>query len=244
MYLLRGEFPVYGVSLGIIMLDCKFPRPIGDIGNASTFPYPVQYEVLEGVPSSDLIYEGEEAAIDSLIEAAKRLERRGVRAILTSCGLLIRYQELLAQRVKIPVATSSLLFLPFLGTLIPKNRKIGIITADVAALNHEILRQAGWTQMDRIVIKGMEGCDHFKKSIMEPSAPFELDTKRLCEETLSVGRQLMSEESGIGVLLLECTNLAPYSGELRRCLSIPVYDVTQLAYLLHASTYEETWSVS
>ncbi len=243
MNLLRGGYPIYGISLGIIMLDCKFPRPIGDIGNALTFPYPVHYEVLEGISSFDLIYEMKETAIKSFIEAAKRLERKGVRSILTSCGLLIRYQKLLSKAVKIPVATSSLLLLPFLTILLPVEKKIGLITADVTALNNKVLKQAGIIHFDRIVIKGMEGCDHFKKSIMEPSPLFELNTKRICEEVLSVGRQLMSEEQGIGAILLECTNLAPYSRELRKFLSIPVFDINQLAYLMHSSVYEGNCAV-
>jgi len=236
MPVLRGGWPVFGIPIGIIMLDCKFPRPMGDIGNARTFPFPVAYEVLREVPPVSLTTERKLEAVDQLVEAARKLERIGVGGILTSCGLLIRYQELLAKTVKIPVATSSLLFLPFLGALLPRDRKIGIITADPTSLSPEVLKQAGWNQLDRLVIKGMEGCDHFNKSIMEPSAPFELDTERLCKETLSVGAQLVSEDKGIGVLLLECTNLSPYSGQLRKSLSIPVYDVKQLAYLLHQST--------
>jgi len=236
MKLLRGGFPIYGFSLGIIMLDCKFPRPKGDIGNALSFQFPVYYEILEGISAADLIYEGKKEAIDLLIESAKKLERIGAKTILTSCGLLIRYQRLLAEVIKIPVATSSLLFLPFIDAFLPINRKIGIITADVAAISHEVLRQVGLINMERVVIKGMEMCENFKKSILEPSPPFELDLERVCEETLSIGKKLLSEEKEVSVILLECTNLAPYSKDLRKSLSIPVFDVIQLATLMHSST--------
>ncbi len=239
MVVLKGGYPFYGKHVGIIMLDCSFPRPVGDIGNARTFHFPVHYEILEGVPAINLTRYEEKAAVDSLFEAAKRLERMGVRAIVTSCGLLIRYQKKLSSAVRIPVATSSLLFLPFLGALLPGDRKIGIITADTGAIDSHALRHAGWEQPNRAVIRGMEGCEVFRKTILEPQSPLELDTRQLCEATISVGKQLLSEEPEIGALLLECTNLAPYSGQLRKALSIPVYDVTHLVNLLYASTNEE-----
>jgi aspartate/glutamate racemase len=239
MVVLKGGYPFYGKHIGIIMLDCAFPRPVGDIGNARTFPFPVHYEILEGVSAVNLTRHGEKSAVDSLLAAAKRLERMGVRGIATSCGLLIRYQKQLSQAVSVPVATSSLLLLPFLGALLPGDRKIGILTADAGVIDSHILRNAGWEQPDRVVIQGLEGCEVFRKAIMEPESPFELDTDQLCEEIIAVGRQLISESREIGALLLECTNLAPYSGQLRKALSIPVYDATHLVYLLHASTNEE-----
>lgn len=236
MSLLQGGFPVYGIPIGIIMLDCSFPRPVGDIGNAMTFPYPVHYEVLEGIPPEDLIRQEKETAVNALVQAGKRLEAKGVRGILTSCGLLIRYQERLAQTFKIPVATSSLLLLPLLGVMIPRDQKIGVITADSEFLTPEVLGQAGWTQMDRISIKGTEGSETFREGIMEPSPPFKLDTDRLCEETVSVCRNLILEEPRIGALLLECTNLAPYRVELSRIFSIPVFDIIHLADLIYKGT--------
>jgi len=51
---LAGGSPVYGQEVGIIMLDCTFPRPPGDIGNARSFSFPVRYEVLEGIAAARL----------------------------------------------------------------------------------------------------------------------------------------------------------------------------------------------
>ena len=36
-----GGKNVYGVPLGVLMLESKFPRIPGDVGNASTWPFPV-----------------------------------------------------------------------------------------------------------------------------------------------------------------------------------------------------------
>ena len=34
--------------LGVLMLDTRFPRVVGDIGNPLTFDFPVRYEVVRG----------------------------------------------------------------------------------------------------------------------------------------------------------------------------------------------------
>jgi len=39
----QGGFNQYGFTVGILMLDTRFPRIPGDMGNAATFPFPVRY---------------------------------------------------------------------------------------------------------------------------------------------------------------------------------------------------------
>ena len=41
-----GGAPLYGESIGILLLDGGIPRIPGDIGNALTFPFPVRYKVV------------------------------------------------------------------------------------------------------------------------------------------------------------------------------------------------------
>ena len=44
----RGGKAVYGAALGILMLQARFPRIPGDMGNALTWPFPVLYKVVRG----------------------------------------------------------------------------------------------------------------------------------------------------------------------------------------------------
>ena len=44
----QGGRTVYGLALGIIMLDTKFPRLRGDVGNARTWPFPVSPRIVGG----------------------------------------------------------------------------------------------------------------------------------------------------------------------------------------------------
>src|SRR5437667_11416092 len=92
----RGGFNQYGFSVGVLMLDTRFPRIPGDIGNASTFDFPVRYLRVAGA-SPDRVVRGDGRALLPLfVEGARSLEREGVRAITTSCGFLARFQEELA----------------------------------------------------------------------------------------------------------------------------------------------------
>ena len=231
---IKGGYPVYGQEVGVIMLDTAFPRPPGDIGNARSFPFPVRYEVLEGVPAAALIRHEEPAAVAALIRAAQRLERSGVKIILTSCGLFLRYQERLAAAVTVPVATSSVLLLPFLMALLPPGRKAGVLTADAGTLS-PVLATAGWKDPGRIVIAGMEECPIFRRAILEPGPPFTLDAPALQAEVIRVAGQLVHDEPTVGALLLECTNLSPYSQALRETFGLPLFDVIDLARLLHGA---------
>jgi hypothetical protein len=59
----RGGFNQYGFTVGILMLDTRFPRITGDMGNASTFPLPVRYHRVTGaVP--DLVSDQQRAAAE------------------------------------------------------------------------------------------------------------------------------------------------------------------------------------
>jgi hypothetical protein len=44
----HGGKTVYGASVGILMLETRFPRIPGDIGHAATWPFPVLYKVVRG----------------------------------------------------------------------------------------------------------------------------------------------------------------------------------------------------
>ena len=77
---LTGGRTVFGQALGIIMLDTRFPRPPGDVGNAATWPFPVQYRIVRGAHPSRIMGDKPDAALEdesSGIPGRRRaLERR------------------------------------------------------------------------------------------------------------------------------------------------------------------------
>ena len=114
----RGGFNQYGFTVGILMLDTRFPRIPGDMGNASTFPFPVRYHRVTGAVPDLVVRRGAEGLLPNFIEGARALEREGVGAITTNCGFLIKYQRELAAAVSVPVFTSSLLLVPLVHRML------------------------------------------------------------------------------------------------------------------------------
>src|SRR5437016_10621591 len=115
----RGGFNQYGFTVGVLILDTRFPRVVGDIGNAYTFPFPVRYHRVTGASPDLVVRRGAEGLLPNFVEGARALEREGVGAITTNCGFLVKYQREMAAAVAIPVFTSSLLLVPLVHRMLP-----------------------------------------------------------------------------------------------------------------------------
>src|SRR5213595_2501597 len=94
-----GGFNQYGFTVGILMLQTRFPRIPGDMGNATSFPFPVVHQVVEAATPDRVVTSGEPALLGPFIQAARDLERDGVLAITTNCGFLAMFQRELASAV-------------------------------------------------------------------------------------------------------------------------------------------------
>src|SRR3954452_4053300 len=113
--------------LGVLMLDTRFPRGLGDIGNPASFAMPVRHHVVRGASPQRVVREGDPALLKPFIDAAQQLVDEGARAITTSCGFLVQFQAAMAAALPVPVWTSSLLKLPEL-------QAPGVITVDALSL--------------------------------------------------------------------------------------------------------------
>jgi len=86
---LKGGYTNYGESIGILMLDTRFPRPPGDIGNARSYDFPVRYKIVKNAYTDRIMgHSPDPGLIEPFVEAARELESEGVKAITTSCGFL------------------------------------------------------------------------------------------------------------------------------------------------------------
>ena len=131
----RGGHALYGVPLGILMLEARFPRIPGDMGNATTWPFPVLYHVVHGASPEKVVLHAARGLLPEFIAGAKELVRLGAEAITTNCGFLSLYQEELAAAAGVPVATSSLMQVPWVQATLPPGRRVGVVTISAATLS-------------------------------------------------------------------------------------------------------------
>jgi hypothetical protein len=115
----RGGKAVFGARLGILMLEARFPRIPGDMGNASTWPFPVLYKVVRGASPQRVVRERAAGLLPAFLDAAKELVDLGADGITTNCGFLSLYQDEIARHTGVPVATSSLMQAPFIQRTLP-----------------------------------------------------------------------------------------------------------------------------
>ena len=226
-----GGKNVYGYDIGILMLDSKFPRIRGDVGNAKTWDFPVLYKTVVGGTPKKVVLELTEDDIEPFILAAKELEQAGVKAITTSCGFLALFQKQLANAVNIPVFTSALLMVPFVKRFIGENRKIGILTANIKTLSDAHLRAVGIRKED-VVIKGLEDKEVFTDFTVQNWD--RVDTEKCRAELLEATEELLHENDDIGSMVLECTNMPPYTKDIQQVAGMPVFDIVTLVNFVHS----------
>lgn len=218
--------------IGILILDTRFPRLPGDIGNPDSFAFPVLYEKLHGIGPQQAVRDAPTTPdlIDMLVRAAEALIARGAQAITTSCGFLALFQPDLAARLRVPVATSALLMVPWLGAVLPAGKRIGILTAEAASLTPAHLAAVG-VPVDTPV-EGLPKGGAFSRCFLDNSAA--IDRAAVAAEVVAAGRRLQARHPEIGGIVLECTNLPPYAAALSAALGLPVWSVLDLLQWLQA----------
>lgn len=226
----------YGHAIGILMLEYRAPFIPGDVGNASTYDYPVLFRTVPGL-SLDRALSGDPAQEQRVIEAAEELQRFGVRGVSSDCGFLIAYQDAVRQRLKVPVFLSSLLQVPLVASSV--SGPIGVVVASSAGVNDRVLELAGIRDADRVVIRGMEDMPHFTESILEQGGT--LDSDRLEQEAVDAVRQMVAEHPDMGAIVLECSLLPPYSGAVQAATGLPVFDYITMIDYFQAGTHRKRY---
>src|SRR5436189_6141295 len=156
-----GGKALYGARVGILMLETRFPRIPGDMGNALTWPFPVLYRVVPGASPRRVVYDKAQGLLPDFLEAAEELVRLGADGITTTCGFLSLFQHDIAAHVGVPVATSSLMQIPFIERVLPPGRRAGVLTVSAANLTEEHLRAAGADPETPVV--GTDGGSEFSR---------------------------------------------------------------------------------
>lgn len=216
-----GGKAIYGAAVGILMLEARFPRIPGDMGNALTWPFPVHYKVVRSATPDRVVRQGGEGLLEVFIEAARDLVADGVDGITTNCGFLSLFQAELAASVPVPVATSSLMQVAMVNKLLAPGRRAGVLTVSKSTLTPRHLEAAGVPE--GTPIGTTEGGREFTRAILGNEMHLDVDLAR--QDNIDAARALMAGNPDLGALVLECTNMVPYAADIRQATGLPVFSI-------------------
>lgn len=215
------------IKIGIIQSNAKIPYPSGSVGNPKSFPFETVYYFVEELTTQRLIIEADTTLTEPIIQAAKALEQVGVSAIMGDCGHLIQFQKMVKSQVDIPVLLSSWLQIPFINSILSSHQRIGVIMANKKYFRRKFLTHAGIDESIELVIVGMESQPAFKKAYI--NEPGELVQQAVQNEMINAAKSLRMTHPEIGAIFLECSDMPPYSKDIRQITELPVFDYLTMA---------------
>lgn len=240
IYKVRPHAESYGQDIGILLIDCRTPFIPGDVGNASSYTYPVLYRTVPDVTLERLIEQGDLSLTGKVIETARALEASGVKAITSDCGYMMHFQEQVAAAVSIPVMLSSLLQLPFMASLLGPGQAVGIVCANRRRLTDKLLLKANPNARIPVHVVGLENCPNFRGPILDETDT--LDSDAIEAEVVETAEALCREHPEIGAILLECSNLPPYAHAVQMKTGRPVFDFVTMIDYVRAATRRKAYA--
>ena len=219
------------MPLGVLMLDTRFTRFVGDIGNPDSYSAPTLFEIVRGATVDKVVPAKSPPLIEDFVAAGNRLIERGADAITTGCGFLVLNQAELAARLSVPVATSALLLIPTLTKLLPAGKRLGVLTFSARDLTPAHFVAAG-APADTLV-EGVQQDGVFQKAIYEQPCDDSISAREA--EVVAAANRLIEHHKDIGAILFECTNFPPHRAAVEAATGLPVYDVFTLIGLLRSA---------
>ena len=207
-------------KLGILMLDTRFPRIPGDVGNPATWPFEVEYAVIPGATPQAIVCEDTAPFVEAFVAEGARLVARGCAGIATTCGFLALIRPQLAARLGVPVAASALEQAAQIRAMLAPDRRLGILTISKPSLTPAHLTAAGVPPDSHVV--GVESTG-FGRTILRDETRLDVEAARA--ELVVAGRRLIEEAPDTGAILLECTNMVPYAADIAAACRLPVYSI-------------------
>ena len=217
--------------LGVLILDTRFPRGRGDIGNIESYDFPVLLKTVQGATVDRVVKQGDPTLLAPFMAAAKELEAQGACAITTSCGFLAPFQADVAKAINIPVFLSSLMQIPLAYMM--TQRRIGLVTANGETLTPRHFQAAGVSEDIPLSIKGLQTYPAFYEWIFTDRET--IDVQAVQRAVLEAAEALISEHPDIGALVFECHNLAPYAPVVAQATQRPVFDIIAFAHWVYST---------
>jgi hypothetical protein len=225
----RNDRCCYGMGLGIIILDDVYPGFPGDVRNASAYPFPIQYEIAEGVDIRTLVHEDDKSPCrEPVLRAARKLEKMGCRAIAAECGYFAYFQKDVAAAVAVPAFMSSLLQVPFAQQIIGPDKVVGILVAREGKMTPAHLNAVGIRPGSNYVITGAEDEHRCPEFLHLWYAPERTDPPgayydRAERDIVRVAVDFRLAHPNMGAMVLECTGFQPFARAIQREIDLPIF---------------------
>lgn len=230
--------PMAGHAVGILAIDVQYPLVPGNIVNATSFPFPVLYKILQGVDPHRLL-SGDPGLLPIIIEGGQELISYGARAIVGACGSFANYQKSAAESLGVPTYLSIMTQVPFILKSMQRDQQLGIIAADAKAITPAVLEQCDIDDRSRLKITSAIEMPEFRKLL---TAPQNFSSDRLDEEIGNFSARFAEENPDLGAILLQCSDLPPYAHTIQRASGLPVYDMALLINWLQSSLVRQPYS--
>lgn len=215
--------------LGILMLDTKFPRILGDVGNSESWQFPVRYAVVPSATPDAIVCDDMEPFVQAFIGAGQELVAAGCTGITTTCGFLGLIRPRLTAALGVPVAASALEQVAQVQAMLPPDQVVGILTISAATLKPAHLEAAGVPK--QCPIQGTDGSS-FSKSILGNFPTLDVDAAR--RDLVYAAQELIAANPHVGAIVLECTNMVPYAPDITHATGRPVYSIYTYLNWFHA----------
>eukprot|EP00928_Gymnodinium_smaydae_P053272 TRINITY_DN37304_c0_g1_i1.p1 TRINITY_DN37304_c0_g1~~TRINITY_DN37304_c0_g1_i1.p1 ORF type:complete len:724 (+),score=158.89 TRINITY_DN37304_c0_g1_i1:220-2172(+) len=223
-------------TLGVIRLDYNYPPAAGDIDCPGSYDYDVLYRVVPGLTfemaqAGKMTYNVE----TEFRKAIKWLEQKGCAGITGDCGFMMAFQPIAREVANIPVFMSSMVQCPMVSVAFDKYDKILILTANSLTLKPQknvLLSHCGFDVDDeRFVIRGCQDVPGFDAV----AKGGKVDVERVTPGVVKLTKDILQRNPSIRAILLECTELPPYSDALRHATGLPVFDaITNADFFISA----------
>ena len=162
----RDDVSVRPFSVGVLMLDTRFPRIPGDIGNAATFDFPVRYLRVAGA-----------SPVGWCAGTGKRCFRSSSRALAPSsarvcgpspraAGSLRAFRKIWRRACACRCSRRASCWCPSSTGCWLAGRVVGIMTVDATALDARHLAGAGVPPEMGVVVAGLETEREFTRVLL------------------------------------------------------------------------------
>lgn len=232
----------FGENVGLLVFRPWYPcidQP-GHQANMRTYDFPVRLKFVEqpfdSLPFHDSPGERRGWNVEEWQRRARELQEEGVRAIVCGCGLTGSIQSLLQSSVEVPVYSSTMLWVPELVAALPEGKRLGIITVGESFLRaHDdaLFRECGIDESNMpLAIAGMYESAWVDEWVTMASRDF--DPALLEHAVVQVANKLVADYPDLGMILIECTDMPPYSDAVRKSTGLPVFDPVDMVRRVNA----------